>query len=132
MTQSAKTIGRRDMLRGGAIALALTGAAAIPLATANANTQDDLLASGICDFRAEIAAIEGQDLDNFDALVERADRRLANVLRQPVVTSAGVLAVIGLVLDDYMLLSHARFGERLETRLLEAINFFASVVEGAA
>ena len=49
MTQSAKTIGRRDMLRGGAIALALTGAAAIPLATANANTQDDLLASGICD-----------------------------------------------------------------------------------
>jgi hypothetical protein len=132
MTQSAKTVGRRDMLRGGAIALALTGAAAIPLATANANTQDDLLASGICDFRAEIAAIEGQDLDNFDALVERADRRLANVLRQPVVTSAGVLAVIGLVLDDYMLLSHARFGERLETRLLEAINFFASVVEGAA
>jgi hypothetical protein len=132
MTQSAKTIGRRDMLRGGAIALALTGAAAIPLATANANTQDDLLASGICDFRAEIAAIEGQDLDNFDALVERADRRLANVLRQPVVTSAGVLAVIGLVLDDYMLLSHARFGERLETRLLEARNFFASVVEGAA
>ena len=105
MTQSAKTIGRRDMLRGGAIALALTGAAAIPLATANANTQDDLLASGICDFRAEIAAIEGQDLDNFDALVERADRRLANVLRQPVVTSAGVLAVIGLVLDDYMLLN---------------------------
>ena len=132
MTQSAKTIGRRDMLRGGAIALALTGAAAIPLATANANTQDDLLASGICDFRAEIAAIEGQDLDNFDALVERADRRLANVLRQPVVTSAGVLAVIGLVLDDYMLLSHARFGERLETRLREARNFFASVVEGAA
>jgi hypothetical protein len=132
MTQSAKTIGRRDMLRGGAIALALIGAAAIPLATANANTQDDLLASGICDFRAEIAAIEGQDLDNFDALVERADRRLANVLRQPVVTSAGVLAVIGLVLDDYMLLSHARFGERLETRLLEARNFFASVVEGAA
>jgi hypothetical protein len=132
MTQSAKTIGRRDMLRGGAIALALIGAAAIPLATANANTQDDLLASGICDFRAEIAAIEGQDLDNFDALVERADRRLANVLRQPVVTSAGILAVIGLVLDDYMLLSHARFGERLETRLLEARNFFASVVEGAA
>ena len=44
----------------------------------------------------------------------------------------GVSAVIGLVLDDYMLVSHARFGERLETRLLEARNFFASVVEGAA
>ena len=92
----------------------------------------NLLVSGIRSFRAEIAAIEGQDLKNFDALVDWADKRLARVLSRRVADAAGALAVIDFVIDDYALLSHSRFGERLETRLLEARNFFASAVDGAA
>jgi len=86
------------------------------------------LSEGIRQFQTEIAAAEGADYPTkvFDALVDQADKRLAKVLSHHVVDAAGALAVIDLVLDDYVLLNHSRFVVRLETRLLEARNFFAS------
>jgi hypothetical protein len=90
------------------------------------------LSEGIRQFQTEIAAAEGADYPTkvFDVMVDRADKRLGGVLSRRVVDAAGALAVIDLVLNDHMLLEHARFGERLETRLLEARNFFAAWGEG--
>jgi hypothetical protein len=141
MTQSAKTIGRRELLRqSGVAALAVAGAAVMPgfAAKAHGGFSDNLpkalaadpLLDGVERYLTEMVALNasrGLSDKQLDAWIDRADEILASALEHPVSSSAGALALLALVVQEgYNPFTHAYYGDELRVRCKEAVRFLAS------
>jgi hypothetical protein len=114
MTQAAKTIGRRELLRGGGVAaLAVAGVAAIPTVGGAKTIAGDPLLAVLNRFKAVLAAFDAYT-DNLDAQgknstwkeVKSHHRRAEAILRDAVglsARSASSLVVLDLVIQEELL-----------------------------
>lgn len=118
-----KPLSRRSVIAGSAAAVTALPTLGLCKVAESGPVSDPLL-EGIRRYQAEIAALNATDYDladeESDGWVDQADTILEEAIQHPVQTEQGARAVIGLVLEEPILLEHAWFEDRLPVLVKDA------------